>query len=199
MNNTSKRRSLYAFFANVFSYPEEDLLSYLKEVTEYPSVAGLGEDQRPPATKELEPLQVDYTGLFISRLGGVAAQLYGSVYIDGTLAGESTLQVAVQYAAEGLEVGDSLEVVDFLPTEMEFMHHLVDLQHDAAEASDDEKAAQSQRRQREFFTNFLLPWVPTLCEKLAAEKDAHPLYKWAGVQLASFIESEELMYTAEEA
>jgi putative dimethyl sulfoxide reductase chaperone len=129
MLHVSERKRLYAFFARIFSYPDQELTAKLRQSEAAEAGRLLPAAPAPPAldasTVELETA---YTDLFINRLGGAPAPPYGSVYLerDERLMGQTTLHVAEAYRSEGLSLEGSGEPPDFLPTELEFLYYLVE-------------------------------------------------------------------------
>ncbi len=186
------RLPLCNLLCSLFSYPDEDLLRQLGALCSADlSVPGLA---LPPTidlrNQNLESLQTGYTSLFISRLGGVPAPPYGSVYLDNNrLMGASTRQVEHVYANEGLSVQGAGEPADFLPTELEFLYYLIEQESESRE--DDTVKVQALRsKQATFLQQFLLPWIPEFCLRIQQDAQAHPLYVWASRLLSDFIHQE---------
>ena len=195
MMNVSERKQLYAFFATLFSYPDEELSAAL-ERGEGIRAAGLFPEARQPpklaGETQVEELQVAFTELFINRLGGAPAPPYGSVYLEGgeRLMGVSTQSVAAAYSGEGLSVDGSVEPADYLPTELEFLYFLVEREEEALGRGDVEEARSTVRKQADFCRALLHPWTPEFCRRIRDDRDAHPLYVWGAGLLERFCECE---------
>jgi len=191
MLHISQRQRIYAFFAQLFSYPDAELLAELQGKT--PAELGTLLGAAPPATAGLTlvELQEVYTGLFISRHGGVPAPPYGSVYLDdGRLMGASTLVVAECYRAAGLVIDGSTEPADFLATELEYLFFLVGREEAGLRGRDLPAARLATTRQHDFLTNSLLPWLEPFTGRLVAGA-APPLYCWAAERLLAFCRDEQ--------
>jgi len=191
MLHISQRQRVYAFFVQLFSYPDAELLATLQGET--PAEIGGLLAEAPPAlgSPSLEQLQETYTGLFISRLGGVPAPPYGSVYLDdGTLMGASTLAVAEAYREAGLVIDGSSEPADFLATELEYLYYLVGREEEGFKARDVAAARQATSRQAVFLDTYLLPWLELFAARLA-DAGADPLYLWGAQRLLAFARDEQ--------
>jgi TorA maturation chaperone TorD len=193
MLHVSERKQLYAFFARIFSYPDQELTAKLRQSEAAEAGRLLPAAPAPPAidasTVELE---VAYTDLFINRLGGAPAPPYGSVYLerDERLMGQSTLHVAEAYRSEGLSLEGSGEPPDFLPTELEFLYYLVEQEEQALGRRDLAAARTAVERQATFCRTLLHPWMPAFCDRIEADSQAHPLYRWAAGLLREFCRQE---------
>lgn len=195
MFHVSERKQLYSFFVTLFSYPDEELSAAL-ERGDGERVAGLfPEEPGPPGLAggaRVEELQTAFTELFINRLGGAPAPPYGSVYLESEerLMGVSTLSVAEAYRGEGLSMEGSIEPADYLPTELEFLFFLVELEEEKLLRADVEGARSAARKQADFCRALLHPWVSEFCRRIIDERDAHPFYVWGAGLLKRFCESE---------
>ncbi|MFA5517145.1 MAG: molecular chaperone TorD family protein [Desulfuromonadales bacterium] len=189
MLHISERKRLYTFFALLFSYPDQELIDFLQTGEGRETAALLPEaPPRPAGSFTLRALEIAYTGLFLSRLGGVPAPLYGSVYLerDRQLMGETTRQVAAAYRGEGLALEGNSEPPDHLATELEFLYYLVE-QEEASLARRDLTAARAARSsQREFCQKYLHPWMAEFRRRVEEDAEAHPLYRWGARLLEDF-------------
>jgi TorA maturation chaperone TorD len=193
MMHVGERRSMYAFLARLFSYPDRELIAALAGGEGEEAAASLpGAGAPPPLPGALRDLEVAYTGLFLNRLGGVPAPPYGSVYLESeaSLLGATTRQVAAAYRAQGLSLEGSGEPADFLPTELEFLYYLVGEEEAALTRADVPAARAFTARQRDFCRTFLHPWVPLFCRRIGEDPEAHPLYRWGASLLAEFCRRE---------
>lgn len=191
MLHISQRQRIYAFFVQLFNYPDAELLAVLQGET--PKEIGQLLAAAPPALESLTVagLQETFTGLFISRLGGVPAPPYGSVYLDeGTLMGASTLRVAAAYRESGLVIDGSSEPPDFLATELEYLYFLVGREEEGFKSRDVAAARQATGRQLTFLNDLLLPWLAIFVERLD-KGDTDPLYLWGAQRLLAFCRDEQ--------
>ncbi|MBC8178867.1 MAG: molecular chaperone TorD family protein [Deltaproteobacteria bacterium] len=106
--------------SRLFSYPEtwpraEDLDGLDPEAKEK-----WGQEPGPDG---LEALQNQYVSLFINALPEVPCPPFGSVYLEGTIMGESTVGLKKLYAKYGLETD---EMPDLIAVELEFLSFLAD-------------------------------------------------------------------------
>jgi len=191
--NLAERKRVYQILSELFRYPEQfsqaDYQQYLVELSQLLQLS-LPEslDQIP----DLREMETAYTGLFVNSFGGTPAPPYGSVYLDpgGMMMGESSLNVAACYAAQNLNLQDCDEPPDFLATELEFLYYLLDEEEAALRAGNTVRQAEMKSRQAEFIKDFLTPWVPQFCDRIAA-KSADPFYLWVGEALQRFCALEE--------
>ncbi|KAB2889910.1 MAG: hypothetical protein F9K32_10680 [Desulfobulbaceae bacterium] len=99
-----------------------------------PIPAGLPEEARKllAEMRALDPvaLESEYIRLFVNSLPEVPCAPYGSVYLEGTVMGESTLKVAEIYRQYGLETE---EMADHIAVEAEFLAWLSGRVDDAEE------------------------------------------------------------------
>lgn len=113
-----------------------------------------------------EELKIEYARLFIGPFELVAPP-YGSVYLEEKkmLMGESTMAVQKMYHEAGLSL-DVKEAPDHIALELEFMHYLC-LDESRAEAKGQhEEALAFYKKQTEFMTRFLAPWIPAFCDNI---------------------------------
>jgi len=191
MLHISQRQRVYAFFVQLFNYPDDELLQTLQ--SDDPAEIGQLLAAAPPTLVNLTVtgLQETYTGLFISRLGGVPAPPYGSVYLDeGTLMGASTLRVAEAYREAGLVINASSEPPDFLATELEYLYFLVGREEEGFKSRDVTAARQATGRQLAFLNDLLLPWLAIFVERLE-KAGVDPLYLWGAQRLLAFVRDEQ--------
>ncbi len=188
-----QRQELYRFFARIFSYPDISLIGDLSD--EVAAAATLLSSHPPQlnALPDLVELQTGYTELFISRLGGVPAPPYGSVYLEkeGQLMGQTTLCVLSAYEGEGLNHEEGGEPPDFIATEMEFLYFLVGKEIDALSRNDLEAAHSLRQKQVDFCHSLLQPWVYPFCQRILRVESAHQVYRWSAEILMLFCQHEE--------
>ena len=165
-----ERANYYKFFAECFYLPDAKLIEVLntyKEVvgSKYSEISEyLASDQ------DIEPIQIDFTKLFIGPFGLLAAP-YGSVYLEdrGMLMGNSTINAEDMYAEEGIKVGIK-EVPDHIAIELEFMAFLAYKKIEAMKARDKNKIEFYHQKQHLFLDIHLGNWIEEFTEKV--EKNA---------------------------
>lgn len=102
-------------FSRLFSYPfgrielDDDEIKWLSEK---------GWSINPK--QDLETIQTEYVRLFVNATPEVTCPPYASVYLEGNLMGESTVEVAELYEKYGLLVNGS-ELPDHISIELEFL------------------------------------------------------------------------------
>jgi TorA maturation chaperone TorD len=114
------------------------------------------------ASAKLEPLEVDFSKLFVGPYKLFAAP-YGSVYLDGErkIMGASTLDVKDRYRQAGLETAKNYkDAPDHIAAELEFMHYLVFKEIEAFSNPDPETAIGFIQKQKSFLEDHLMAWVP---------------------------------------
>jgi TorA maturation chaperone TorD len=194
MLHVSERKKLYAFLTRIFSYPDRELTASLQQ-GEAAEVGRLlpAAPVAPAIDTSTVELEVAYTDLFINRLGGAPAPPYGSVYLerDERLMGQTTLHVAEDYRSEGLSLEGSGEPPDFLPTELEFLYYLVEQEEQALSRRDLAAARTAVERQASFCRTLLHPWMPSFCDRIEADGQTPPLYRWAAGLLREFCRREQ--------
>jgi TorA maturation chaperone TorD len=193
MLHVNQRQQLYRFFAGLFANPGPELQQDLLR-GDVATISALLEVEIPPgiereySTEELSEL---YTGLFIARMGGVPAPLYGSVYLDdGLLMGVSTGRVSEKYREQGLVFDDVTEPADFLATELEFLYFLVGKEEEGFKQRDLTAAKAATTTQLDFLDNELLPWLAPFTERLEKLEDK-TLYHWGATALLTFCRQEQ--------
>ena len=111
----------------LFSYPDRKWAST-------PIPQGPAEEARTliAEMRALDPvaLENEYIRLFVNSMPEVPCAPYGSVYLEGTIMGESTLKVADIYRQYGLEPE---EMADHIAVEAEFLAWLSDRMDESEE------------------------------------------------------------------
>jgi len=114
------------------------------------------------AARPLEELLIDYTRLFLSPTGAVAAP-YESAWLAGRdpmLAEEITQSVLASYRSGGYEVdADFKDLPDHIAAELEFLYTLIFREARAAASGDDERRLKAIRLQRRFIEQHLGRWI----------------------------------------
>lgn len=117
--------------SHMFRYPDAQALSApIPEEVGAEARALLGE------RRGLDPLRLEseYIRLFVNALPEVPCAPYGSVYLEGTVMGASTVQVAKIYQQYGLHTN---EMPDHLAVESEFLAWLLEKAEPSAETRGD--------------------------------------------------------------
>jgi TorA maturation chaperone TorD len=141
--------------SRLFAYPEE--IPAAADVAQIG--AGWGEDR---GNGTLQALQAEYVRLFINALPEVPCPPYGSVYLEGTLMGESTVRLRNLYARYGCETD---EMADHLAVELEFLALLATM-----------KAAGPVQEDYRFVLEHLHSWTPSFLTRVD-ENDRHGFYR----------------------
>ncbi len=107
-------------------------------------------------SEPLEEVQYEYTRLFVNGYPKTACPPYESVYREGTMLGESAMDVYLVYKNWGLEVSEE-EAGDHLAVMLEFLYYLASLR----EVADDEEKLRTVEESIEgFWRDHLQPWLP---------------------------------------
>ena len=117
--------------AQMFRYPDAQTLSA-------PIPEEMGAEARALLTKRrgIEPLgfESEYIRLFVNSLPELPCAPYGSVYLEGTVMGVSTVQVAKIYEKYGLQTD---EMPDHIAVQCQFLAWLREQAEQSAEARED--------------------------------------------------------------
>ena len=192
MLHINQRQRLYRFFAGLFANPGPELLQSLSNNEPGEIAELLGIEAPAKATYDLtqEEFAELFTGLFIARMGGVPAPLYGSVYLDsGLLMGASTNRVAEIYREQGLVFEDATEPADYLATELEFLYFLVGKEEAGFKQRDLTAARAATAGQHEFLEQCLLPMLEPFADRLNGTEE-ETLYHWGATTLLTFCRQE---------
>lgn len=178
--------TIYRFCAQSMRYPSTDWFheDYLK--TLYGFLESLGGKEEiaslkgkiSDAASALEPLQVEYTRMFITGIPHVAAPPYASVYQDKSLKGKFSEQTAAFYLECGYSLTKHADLPDNIVHQLEFLSFLAEDGNQAAE--------------EEFIQRFFLPWFPVFASRVRSEA-AHPFYPVI-VSIIDFFTKEEEEY-----
>jgi DMSO reductase family type II enzyme chaperone len=174
------RSRVYAAFAEMFEYPDEEyfeavrsgaLAEALRVVlanvdaslvdgsnSDWPALSNAGDGE--------DDLAVEFTRLFDVGASGPPCPLYGGLYGGARM---KTMEEAVRfYNHFGLTLSDSPhELPDHLTTQLEFLHFLAFREAQALEQGDDPGAY--RRAQRDFLARHLGRWIPKMRAKLEHE------------------------------
>jgi putative dimethyl sulfoxide reductase chaperone len=139
-------------------------------------------------------LAQEHTRLF----GGISEEYgppppYESLWREGVLMGESTVQVARCYLEAGYEPDGRFAPLDHLVEELRFMASLSNAEYEALHSGNEELATQLIEKQRHFLSKHLGTWISQYSQKIAA-LSAEKLYRSLATVTATVIaqDAEEL-------
>ena len=205
MDRSMARSTLYNTFSLCFTYPDENVCSWilegawLEEMKE--SLKLLGEESFESYLSPLEEilrgekerlsleLKREYTRLFINAFPHVVAPPYGSIYLEkeGQVFGKTTSEVLQFYHQISLDIKEEIkDLPDHIAHELEFMGILAKQE---SQATGSEKI-RLEETQMDFFSRFLLPWVPIFCQKIETNSYS-PFYRHLGQLTREFIHLEK--------
>jgi TorA maturation chaperone TorD len=170
LDEETARAEVYGLLAALYyAPPAPELMAQLRvAATEAPAAGGFLEEpwrEVVAAARDLSDVAVrdEYDALF-GGIGKPEVYLFGSHYLSGFLNEKPLAQLRTDLAALGLARDDAMrETEDHVACICEVMRYLI--------AGDDVEVA-NLTRQREFFSAHVQPWVPALCEALAAHPKA---------------------------
>lgn len=170
LDEETARAEVYGLLAALYySPPSAELMAQLRvAVTEAPAAGGFLEEpwrQVVAAARDLSDADVaaEHDALF-GGVGKPEVYLFGSHYLSGFLNEKPLAQLRSDLAALGLSRDDTMpETEDHVAYVCEVMRYLI--------AGDDVEVANLTQQQK-FFTAHVQPWVPRLCETLAAHPRA---------------------------
>lgn len=145
-----------------------------------PQLAAIGKkiSSSCPKPESGDRLEAERVRLFVNAPGGVPAPPYGSWWIEGTLSGRTTEQVADRYLAEGLQIQHRTGPADYLPTELEFLSFLLHHQLAARMTGAEDLERESREREQDFLRLHMRNWIPAFCR--AGRAATHEPY-WKAV------------------
>jgi TorA maturation chaperone TorD len=138
-----------------------------------------------PEEGEQPAMAREYTRLFIDAFPHVIAPPYGSFYLEkeGLVSVKTASEVLRFYREADFNPKEDVhDLPDHIARELEFMGILAG---EESQVSGKEKI-KLEEIQMTFLSRFILPWVPTFCEKLA-EHSRYPLYRHLGNLTKEFI------------
>jgi TorA maturation chaperone TorD len=111
--------------------------------------------------EETEPLQAEYTRLFLNGYPRTVCPPYESVYLEKRMHGEAAVAVAAAYAEWEMSVEPGL--IDHLATELEFLAFLA-----SAESLDNAVSTEARKASDAFMKQHLTRWMPQFVADLKA-------------------------------
>ncbi len=112
--------NLYRYFSLLFSYPTEETLRQMRELSGTKDADGLRSRGALEAVP-LEEIQAEYTRMFISAYPKVLCPPYESYYREGLVYGDSSVAAGEWYRGRGLDFAYEGEPPDHLSVELEFL------------------------------------------------------------------------------
>lgn len=177
------RSQLYLLASSLFMQPNPQQLNQLQALIKELLVKATNEPWQD-SLAELKPhlnydddIESEYSRLFILALPQVAAQPFGSYWLEQPprLLGNSTLEIKEMMTEYGIEVAENSGLLpDHLVVELEFMAYLINLE---------ETTWQAQRRLLE---QHLARWTPLFTAALRAAHPSH-FYRLASTYIDKLI------------
>lgn len=168
LDEETARAEIYGLLAQLYyAPPGAELLSALRvAVTEAPAQGAFLEEpwrELVGAARAMDDLAIaeEYDALF-GGVGKPEIYLFGSHYLTGYLNEKPVARLRETLAGLGLARDEAMpETEDHVAYLCEVMRYLI---------AGDDVAVANLTRQREFFSDHLLPWVNDLCDTI----EAHP-------------------------
>lgn len=165
------RGEIYRLLSECYLLPDENQEEKLINLKEL--LADVCEEavNRTPMEGEkipIDQLKLDYSRLFVGPYK-LLAPPYGSVYLEGegTLMGNSTLDVRNRYREAGLDTSENhKEAPDHISAELEFMYYLIFKEVESIGKSDLEDAEDYLERQKRFLEDHLGAWVSEFADRV---------------------------------
>jgi TorA maturation chaperone TorD len=179
LDEETARAEIYGLLAQLYyAAPEPGLLEALRvAVTQAPAAGAFLEEpwrELVAVARAMTDQEVaaEYNALF-GGVGKPEVYLFGSHYLSGFLNEKPLARLRTELGALGLERDEAMpETEDHIAYLCEVMRYLI---------AGDDVAVANLTRQSEFFAAHLQPWLPALCDAVAA----HPKARFYAV-LAAF-------------
>jgi TorA maturation chaperone TorD len=170
LDEETARAEIYGLLAQLYyAPPTAELMGALRvAVTDAPAAGAFLEEpwrEVVASARALENAAVagEYDALF-GGVGKPEVYLFGSHYLSGFLNEKPLARLRTELAALGLGREESMpETEDHFAYLCEVMRYLV---------AGDDVAIANLARQRQFFTEHIQPWVPAMCDAIAAHPRA---------------------------
>jgi TorA maturation chaperone TorD len=205
MDRSTARSLIYNMLSLFFVYPDEKVYASIAAgewIRGFREALHLLDDkifddylrvieQAISGAEGVEQLAMDreYSRLFINAFPHVIAPPYGSFYLEkeGLVSTKMISEVLYFYHEAGFTLKEDLyDLPDHIAHELEFMGILAG---EESQASGNEKI-KLEEIQMNFLSHFILPWVPTFCEKVS-EHGRYPFYHYLGNLTKEFINFEK--------
>jgi TorA maturation chaperone TorD len=178
LDEETARAEIYGLLAQLYyAPPTAELMGALRvAVTDAPAAGAFLEEpwrEVVASARALENAAVagEYDALF-GGVGKPEVYLFGSHYLSGFLNEKPLARLRTELAALGLGREESMpETEDHFAYLCEVMRYLI---------AGDDVAIANLARQRQFFTEHIQPWVPAMCDAIAAHPRARFYRSLAG-------------------
>jgi putative dimethyl sulfoxide reductase chaperone len=154
---------LFKFLSRCLAFPNEAFIPALREALDRIDthrdelLALVAAFER----EEAEPLQAEYTRLFLNGYPHTICPPYESVYLEKRMHGEAAVAVAAAYSEWEMSVEPGL--IDHLATELEFLAFLA-----SAESLDNAVSADARKASERFTQQHMSRWTPQFTADLKA-------------------------------
>lgn len=187
LDEETARAEVYGLLATLLhAAPSAELHANLRvAVTEAPAAGALLETpwtELVAAARSMSCADIssEYNALFVS-VGKPEVTLFGSFYLSGFLNEKPLVVLRTDIAELGLARDETQpETEDHVAYVLEVMRYLI---------AGDDVAVSNLTRQRAFFARHVQPWLPAMCEALAAHPKA-VFYRAVAVFTEAFISVE---------
>jgi len=161
MSSPLQKALVFKFLSRTLAYPNQAFIPTLVEVSDEIET---GKEERQALIRafeleETEPLQAEYTRLFINGYPHTACPPYESIYLEKRMHGDAAVAVSAAYAEWEMTVEPGL--IDHLSTELEFLAFLA-----SAESLDNAVSKDAQKASERFIRQHLCRWVPQFIDDL---------------------------------
>lgn len=129
------------------------LFSYPEQIPDSKSLMKLFKDRKYPSVPSLVELQNQYVQLFINAMPEVPCPPYGSIYLEGSCMGKTSVSMQKLYRKYGFETD---EMPDHIAVELEFLYYLGQLTHQEEKADEDFV----------FLLNHIRSWAPAFFDRI---------------------------------
>lgn len=171
LSHEKTRGKIYRLLSECYLLPDENQMEKLINLKKL--LADVCEEavNRTPMEEEkipIDQLKVDYSRLFVGPYK-LLAPPYGSVYLEGegTLMGNSTLDVRNRYREAGLDISNvHKEAPDHISAELEFMYYLIFKEMESINKSDLEAGKDYLEGQKRFLEDHLGAWVSEFADRV---------------------------------
>lgn len=161
MSSPLQKALLFKFLSRCLAYPNQAFIPTLVEISEQIKT---GSDERQGLIRafeleETEPLQAEYTRLFLNGYPHTVCPPYESIYLEKRMHGDAAVAVQKTYTKWEMSVEASL--IDHLSTELEFLAFLA-----SAESLNNEVSADAGKAAEQFIKRHICRWGPQFIEDL---------------------------------
>lgn len=111
----------FRLFSLIFSYPDETTLKEISKLKEVEELSDYREKIEEFLKIPVQEVQPEYTRLFINSYPELLCPPYESFYRDGSVYGETSIEVREIYQKQGLEYKATGEPPDSVSAELDFL------------------------------------------------------------------------------